>query len=103
MTFDPERVRQFDAELIAPGSYLLEKILSLAMGRGRWDVAGIEAPGANWVEQALAGSGLAPQVGLGCEVLGLEEQLLLLFSFRSSLVADEKRAVLHLAAFVQSA
>ena len=102
MTFDPERVRQFDAELIAPGSYLLEKILSLAMGRGRWDVARFEAPEANWVEEALAGSGLAPQVGLRCEVLGMEEQLLLLFSFRTSLVADEKREGFHLVAVAPS-
>ena len=102
MTFDPERVRQFDAELIAPGSYLLEKILSLAMGRGRWDVARFEAPEANWVEEALAGSGLAPQVGLRCEVLGLEDQLLLLFSFRTSLVADEKREGFHLVAVAPS-
>ena len=102
MTFDPERVRQFDAELIAPGSYLLEKILSLAMGRGRWDVARFEAPEANWVEEALAGSGLAPQVGLRCEVLGMEDQLLLLFSFRTSLVADEKREEFHMVAVAPS-
>jgi hypothetical protein len=37
ITFDPERSGEFDAELVAPGSYFLEKLVALSAERGRWD------------------------------------------------------------------
>ena len=103
MTFDRERVREFDAELVAPGSYLLEKVLALAMGRGRWDVARFEVPESNWVEEALSRQGLGPGSRVECEVRGIEEQFVLVFSFRTTLVSDEKREEFRLIAVAPSA
>ena len=98
MTFDPERVREFDAELVAPGSYLLEKILFLATSRGRWDSERFETSDADWVGKALSASGLTSEAGVRFEVEAIDERALLLFSFRVSLVSDEKREQFHVIA-----
>lgn len=97
VTLDPERIGQFDAELIAPGSYLLEKLLALATRRGRWDVARLAPASEDWVERAsreVAGVALEGRV----EVLERRESALALFAFRTALASDEKREAFHLLA-----
>jgi hypothetical protein len=98
ITFDPERTGDFEAELVAPGSYFLERIVSLAVSRGRWDVARFEAPDGKWIERALAERGLGPETGVHFETQEIGETMLLLFSFRVTLVSDEKRERFHLIA-----
>lgn len=96
LTLDPERIGEFDAELVAPGSYVLEKLLSFATSRGRWDVSRLAAPD-GWEVEALqdaSGSGDrdAP------EIVGRAERPLALFAFRTVLTSDEKREAFHLLA-----
>ena len=97
VTFDPDRVGEFDAELIAPGSFLLEKILDLGMRRGRWDIARCVLVSDDWVASALEGApGLAS--GGPVEILDRGEEPLTLFTFRTTLTSDEKREAFHLVA-----
>jgi len=98
ITFDPERTGDLRAELVAPGSLFLERIVSLAASRGRWDVARFEAPGADWIERALSECGLGSERGVRCKTEEIGETVLVLLSFRVSLVADEKRERFHLIA-----
>lgn len=95
MTLDPNRVGEFDAELLAPGSYLLEKIVALAIGRGRWDVARFEAPIGDWVDGALSKAGLGAESRVRREVRDVQASVLFEFSFRVTLESDEKREYLH--------
>ena len=95
MTFDPNRVGEFEAELLAPGSYLLEKIVSLAVGRGRWDVARVEAPAGDWIGDATSDHGLGAESQVRREVQDVQTSVLFEFSFRVTLVSDEKREHLH--------
>jgi hypothetical protein len=97
ITFDPARAGDFDAELVAPGSYFLERIVSLAVRRGRWDVARYVPP-AEWVPGALSGSGLDPDSGVRGDVLRIEDTVLIVLSFRVTLLSDEKREALHMIA-----
>src|SRR2546427_351253 len=46
LAFDPERNREFEAELVAPGSYFLERLVSVVVRRGRWDVSHYTVTGA---------------------------------------------------------
>src|SRR5207244_12095624 len=39
LSFDPERSREFEAEMVAPGSYFLERLVSVVTRRGQWDVS----------------------------------------------------------------
>src|SRR5207245_5670589 len=48
ITFDPDRAGDFEAELVAPGSFFLERIVALAASRRRWRVAGFAAAGEDW-------------------------------------------------------
>ena len=95
MTLDPERVGEFDAELVAPGSYRLEKILSLAARRGRWDAARFEPPTSDWAVAALTESGFDPPSLVRAEVRDVLPSVLFEFSFRVTLISDEKREHLH--------
>src|SRR2546426_10125077 len=45
LAFDPERSREFEAELVASGSYFLERLVSVVIRRGRWDVSQCTATG----------------------------------------------------------
>ncbi len=95
LTFDADRVGEFDAELVAPGSYLLEKLLGLATRRGRWEVVRVVAASDTWVQDAVRRDfGSTAKV----ETLGSEEEPLALFAFRTSLTSDEKREAFHLIA-----
>jgi hypothetical protein len=97
ITFDPARAGDFDAELVAPGSYFLERILSLAVRRGRWDVARYVPP-AEWVPDALSASGLGSDSGVRADVPRIEDTVLIVLSFRVTLLSDEKREALHMIA-----
>ena len=96
LTLDPDRAGAFDAELVAPGSYLLEKLLALATARGRWDVSRLVGVREDWVLKGLREAGMA--VGGPAEVLGRAEEALALFAFRTTLVSDEKRETFQLLA-----
>jgi len=98
LAFDPERSREFDAELVAPGSYFLERLVSVVARRGRWDVARFTISGTEWVSDALLESGLGPQAAVRPHVHGIEDELLLLFAFRVTLLSDEKRESFYLVA-----
>ncbi len=95
LTLDPERVGEFDAELVASGSYLLEKLLALATRRGRWEVARLAADSEGWVLEA-ARRAFGPSADV--EVLSSSEEPLALFAIRTTLTSDEKREAFHLIA-----
>ncbi len=91
LAFAAEQVGEFDAELVAPGSYFLERLLSLATARGRWNASRFEAPDESWISAALTESGLGPESAVRSQVLGIEELVIILLAFRVTLVSDEKR------------
>ncbi len=98
LTFEAERVGEFDAELVAPGSYLLEKLLGLATRRGRWDVARLAMPPKGWDAEAVrAFPGLMLDES-DEELPEKTEEPLFVFSFRTALTSDEKREGFHLIA-----
>ncbi len=89
LAFDPSHAGEFGAELVAPGSYFLERLFASAMRRGRWDAVRVEAVDESWVAPAVAGSRLI--VTATSQVLEAANDLLLVFSFRTTLASDEKR------------
>jgi hypothetical protein len=103
LTFDSARVGEFGAELVAPGSYLLERLLGLATRRGRWDTARLEGVSDDWVakvlEAAFEGAGRAWSL---CSYDTLEGRLFL-FAFRTTLTSDEKRESFRLVAVPEAA
>lgn len=101
LAFDPERASEFDAELVAPGSFFLERLVALATQRGRWDVVRCVPP-EGWVSSSLSAAGFGTEAGAPAEVLGVEEGVILLFSFRVTLLSDEKRETLHQVAVLPS-
>lgn len=98
LTFDPDHVGEFDAELVAPGSYVLEKLLGLATRRGRWDVARLVIPRTGWLTEALARAGVRPSSARGPATAEDAEEPLFFFAFRTALTSDEKREGFHLIA-----
>src|SRR5436309_2246544 len=98
LSFDPDRSREFEAELVAPGSYFLERLVSVVTRRGRWNTSQCMVSGTEWISEALRESGLDPETGVSSRVDGIEDELLLLFAFRVTLVSDEKRESFHLVA-----
>src|SRR2546427_8861202 len=98
LAFDPERNREFEAELVAPGSYFLERLVSVVTRRGQWDVSQCTISGTGWISEALRECGLGPETAVSSHVDGIEDELLLLFAFRVTLVSDEKRESFHLVA-----
>lgn len=97
VTFDPERIGEFDAELVAPGSYLLERLLALAMRRGRWDLARLCPPPEDWVERAVRAA-QGPAEARAVEVKETKEEAVAFFAFRTALTSDEKREAFRLVA-----
>lgn len=94
ITWDPDRVGEFDAELVAPGSYLLEKLLGLATRRGRWDLGRLPGSDSDWPVPLLrACPGLSTEGPF--DILERSEELLALFTFRTALTSDEKREAFH--------
>lgn len=102
LTFDPDRVGEFDAELVAPGSYVLEKLLGLASRRGRWDVARFVPAATDWVAEALHDAGISPLPPDVVSCPSIEEPLSL-FAFRTALTSDEKREGFHVIAVAPDA
>ncbi len=97
LTFDAERTGEFDAELVAPGSYLLERLFGLATRRGRWDVARLRAASDAWIEDAVRQTPAISARGV-IQVLERGEEPLALFAYRTALTSDEKRESFHLIA-----
>ncbi len=93
LAFDPSHVGEFGAEIVAPGSYFLERLFASATRRGRWDAVRVETVDTSWVAGAIAASGLT--VTATPEVLETTEDILLVFSFRTTLASDEKREAFH--------
>src|SRR3989454_1201981 len=98
LAFDPERSREFEAELVAPGSYFLERLGSVVTRRGRWDVSRCTVTGRDWISEALRECGIGPEAAVSSHADGIDDGLLLLFAFRVTLVSDEKRESFHLVA-----
>ena len=98
LAFDPERNREFEAELVAPGSYFLERLVSVVTRRGQWDVSQYTVTGADWISEGLRECGLGAETAVCSHADGIEDGLLLLFAFRVTLVSDEKRESFHLVA-----
>lgn len=98
LAFDPERSREFEAELVAPGSYFLERLISFVALRGQWDVSRCNVSGTEWISDTLVESGLRPEAAVRSRVDGVEDEILLLFAFRVTLLSDEKRESFHLVA-----
>ena len=97
LTLDPERIGEFDAELVAPGSYVLEKLLGFATRRGRWDAARLQTDSDAWVAEALDGTAVVPAES-SVEIVERADATLVLFAFRTALLSDEKREAFHLVA-----
>ena len=98
LAFEAERSREFDAELVAPGSYFLERLVSVVVRRGRWDVSRCDVSGPGWISDALIECGLGPETAVTSRVNGVEDELLLLFTFHVTLLSDEKRESFRLVA-----
>ena len=81
LAFDAERNREFDAELVAPGSYFLERLVSVVVRRGRWDMSRCDVSGSEWISDALIECGLGPETAATSRINGVEDELLLLFTF----------------------
>jgi len=84
--------------MVAPGSYFLERLVSVVTRRGQWDVSRCAVTATDWISDALHESGLDPETAVSSRVDGIEDELLLLFAFRVTLVSDEKRESFHLVA-----
>lgn len=95
LAFDPAHSGEFGAEFVAVGSYFFEKVLASATRRGRWDVARLRALDPQWWRSALEAVGLGTASSFRSELLSVEDNLLLIFSFRVTLIADEKRESYH--------
>src|SRR5437867_11895337 len=67
LAFDPERSREFEAELVAPGSYFLERLVSVVTRRGQWDVSQCTATGTDWISEALRECGLGPETAVSSQ------------------------------------
>ena len=98
LSFDPERSGEFEAEMVAPGSYFLERLVSVVTRRGQWDVSRCAVTATDWISDTLHESGLDPETAVSSRVDGIEDEFLLLFAFRVTLVSDEKRESFHLVA-----
>jgi len=84
--------------MVAPGSYFLERLVSVVTRRGQWDVSRCAVTATDWISDTLHESGLDPETAVSSRVDGIEDELLLLFAFRVTLVSDEKRESFHLVA-----
>src|SRR3989442_15560148 len=91
IAFDPERKREFEAELVVPGSYFLGRLVSVVVRRGRWDVSHYTVTCADWTSEGLRECGLGPENAVSSHVDGIEDGVLLLFAFRGPIVSVEKR------------
>lgn len=89
LTLQPERAGEFGAELLAPGSYILERLLAIAMARGRWEVVRSVDASEEWALTVVRKAGLPPD--WTPQVAEVGEVSIPVFSFRTTLTADDKR------------
>jgi len=94
LAFDPSHAGEFGAELVAPGSYFLERLLSAAANRGRWDSVRIE-PEDDWLWSVLSDQGFGRSTEPGLEVVEVRAERYFLFTFRLTFLSDEKRESFH--------
>src|SRR5712692_7894659 len=73
LAFEPEHSGAFDAELVAPGSYFLERLVAVTTARGRWDALRFEPSEADWVSAALSDSGFGLKSGAPPRVLAIKD------------------------------
>ena len=95
LAFDPVAADASRAELVAPGSFLLERILALATARGRWDVGRVAVASPAWARDALSGAGLPRAWVERASVEDLGEEPFVCFTFRVTLTSDAKRETYH--------
>ena len=95
LAFDPDHAGEFGADLIAPGSFVLERLLSLAMERGRWDSVRVSATPKDWVSRVLADVGLQGIGDSDLSPMELRDSLYFVFTFRLTFLSDEKREAFH--------
>src|SRR3989442_5414292 len=98
LSFDPERSGEFEAEMVAAGSSFVGRRVAGVRRRGQWDVSRCAVTATDWISDALRESGLDPDTAVSSRVDGIEDEFLLLFAFRVTLVSDEKRESFHLVA-----
>src|SRR5881296_4244036 len=75
LAFDPERNREFEAELVAPGSYFLERLVSVVTRRGQWNVSQCTISGTDWISEALRECGSGRKLRSLSRVVGFETGL----------------------------
>lgn len=100
--FDPGRAGASGAEIVAPGSYLLERVLAVAMRRGRWDAARVEPPPGDWPRDALLRARVPPDA-VPSRPESIRDEWFFLFTFRTTLVSDEKQEGFHAVAVPEDA
>src|SRR5437867_9681159 len=98
LSFDPARSGEFEAEMVAPVRFCLGRLVAVVTRRGQWDVSRCAVTATDWISDTLHESGLDPETAVSSRVDGIEDELLLLFAFRVTLVSDEKRESFHLVA-----
>ena len=91
LAFDPTNAGRFGAEPAVPGSYLLERMLAIAMARGRWDVGRVAPLAAEWARDAAMASRGRTGDDQVVEITEPTERFFLLFVFRVTFLSDEKR------------
>lgn len=95
LAFDPAHADESGADLVAPGSYFLDRLLAAATMRGRWDSARVIIEDAEWPWRALTEQGLSRESTRGLEMVEVWDATYFLFTFRLTLLADEMRESLH--------
>lgn len=96
LTFDPDASGRLGAELVVPGSDVLERLLAAAERRGRWGRSRAIAPAAEWYPAALEAAGVKGLRDEDIREVSRQEEILVVFAFRLSLVSDEKRESIHM-------
>src|SRR2546428_7194135 len=79
LAFEPEQSGAFDAELVAPGSYFLERLVAGTAARGRWDTSRFQPSEADWGSVALSDSGFGSESWVRPRLLAVEGVGFLLF------------------------
>lgn len=98
LTLDPDASGRFGAELVAPGSFALERILGAAARRGREGTSTFRPGSEAWPREAFVAGGLVGLSAAHVDTAVLGEERLLVFAFRVSLTSDEKEESFHLVA-----
>lgn len=98
LAFEADASGRFGAELVAPGSEVLERILAAATRRGRWGGSRVRAERVEPPSRAFAAAGLLGLESLEADRFEAGENRFVLFGFRVTLTSDEKEEALRLIA-----